>query len=91
MKPNPDRKLQRRARIPCMEPTIPAVLLLLVFVFAPADLSAQSASPDVGQRAPDFTLQTPEGAGVDFNSLLKEGKLVLVVLRGYPGYQCPYC
>jgi peroxiredoxin len=53
--------------------------------------SAQAATPAVGQKAPDFTLSTPEGVAVHFADLTAKGDLVLILLRGYPGYQCPYC
>jgi peroxiredoxin len=41
--------------------------------------------------APDFTLSTPIGTSVQMSVARQENGLVLVVLRGYPGYQCPYC
>ncbi len=47
--------------------------------------------PKVGDTLPSFTLNTPAGAPVALSSLLKKGPVVLVVLRGYPGYQCPFC
>lgn len=54
-------------------------------------LSALSETPAVGTKAPDFTLSTPEGTPVQLSSLTAKGTVVLIVLRGYPGYQCPYC
>lgn len=90
MKPSTVLNLRRSPRVPGTAPTNLAVLILML-IFAAASVNAQPAPPDVGQRAPDFALQTPEGATVNFNGLLKEGKVVLIVLRGYPGYQCPYC
>lgn len=55
--------------------------------------SAQSAGsiPAVGASAPDFTLTTPTGTPVALTSDTSKGPTVLVVLRGYPGYQCPFC
>ena len=47
--------------------------------------------PKVGDTLPSFTLKTPAGTPVALSSLLKKGPVVLVVLRGYPGYQCPFC
>jgi thioredoxin-dependent peroxiredoxin len=47
--------------------------------------------PAVGAKAPDFTLSTPSGKAVRMSSEQRRQGLVLVVLRGYPGYQCPYC
>lgn len=32
-----------------------------------------------------------DGESVKLSKLAKEGPVVLVVLRGYPGYQCPIC
>lgn len=52
---------------------------------------ASAETPAVGEKAPDFTLTTPLGSSVTLSNELAKGKLVLVVLRGYPGYQCPYC
>ncbi len=58
-------------------------------------LAAQTAFaapvPKVGDTLPSFTLNTPAGTPVALSSLLKKGPVVLVVLRGYPGYQCPFC
>ncbi len=58
-------------------------------MFKPSLLAAKT--PDVGGTAPDFTLSTPEGRAIRLSELTANGKVVLVVLRGYPGYQCPYC
>lgn len=63
-----------------------ALALLLGF-----SLKATAETPDVGQKAPEFTLATPEGHQVELAKLESKGTVVLVVLRGYPGYQCPYC
>jgi peroxiredoxin len=90
MKSDRNHRLQQGTRTPGPILTI-ASALILIFVIAIAGVNAQSAPPDIGQRAPDFVLHTPEGVTVKFNDLLKQGKVVLIVLRGYPGYQCPYC
>lgn len=58
-------------------------VLIVVPVFAQA--------PAVGAKAPDFTLSTPSGKAVRMSSEQRGKGLVLVLLRGYPGYQCPYC
>jgi peroxiredoxin len=50
-----------------------------------------AAPPAVGDKAPDFKLSTPEGKSVQLSEFTAKGPVVLVVLRGYPGYQCPYC
>ena len=52
---------------------------------------AFAETPAVGVKAPDFTLSTPTGEAVRMSKILRGHDLVLVVLRGFPGYQCPYC
>lgn len=52
---------------------------------------AAAQTPAVGTKAPDFTLQTPTGNSVDLAAERAKGTTVLVLLRGFPGYQCPYC
>jgi len=47
--------------------------------------------PKVGDEAQNFTLKNVEGEDVELTGLLKEGPVVLLFLRGYPGYQCPLC
>ena len=64
------------------------LFLALLLGCAPL-LSAQQ--PQVGAKAPDFTLATPENKIVHLSEMLAKGQVALVVLRGYPGYQCPYC
>ena len=59
------------------------------FVTAVATAGAQT--PAMGSQAPDFTLLTPTGSAVHLAMETDKGTTVLVVLRGYPGYQCPYC
>lgn len=52
---------------------------------------AQSKIPAIGDKAPDFTLQDLDGKEVTLSKLNVDSAVVLVVLRGYPGYQCPIC
>ena len=53
--------------------------------------SAFAQTPIVGAKAPDFTLSTPTGKAVTLSTEQGGHGLVLVMLRGFPGYQCPYC
>lgn len=56
----------------------------------PSDLNA--AEPlNVGATAPAFTLQTLADKSVSLGELTAQGRVVVVVLRGWPGYQCPVC
>lgn len=47
--------------------------------------------PAVGVKAPDFSSNTPDGHEVTMSKEIHGQGLVLVVLRGFPGYQCPFC
>jgi peroxiredoxin Q/BCP len=59
---------------------------MLLFGFA-----ALAQTPAIAATAPDFTLSTPSGAAIRMSSQEHGNQLVLVILRGFPGYQCPYC
>jgi peroxiredoxin len=55
-------------------------------------LLARAASPPApGETAPDFTLRTLDDKPVELKQLTTKKPVVLVVLRGWPGYQCPLC
>jgi peroxiredoxin len=65
--------------------------LLSLAAFAVVFPLAGATVPAVGEKAPDFKLSTPDGKSVRLSEVVSKGPVVLVVLRGYPGYQCPYC
>ena len=54
-------------------------------------VSALAQTPAEGAKAPDFTLSTPTGKSITLSAERGVHPLVLVILRGFPGYQCPYC
>jgi len=57
-----------------------------------AGLAAGAAGPPaVGGKAPDFELTNLEGKPVRLSEVTTKESVVLIVLRGYPGYQCPFC
>ena len=58
---------------------------------AAASPNLHAAPLKVGDAAPDFTLNTLDGKPVALKKLTAEKPVVLVVLRGWPGYQCPLC
>jgi peroxiredoxin len=64
---------------------------LLAGLACQAAQADESKVPQVGDRAADFALKTVDGEDVSLARLTKEGPVVLIVLRGYPGYQCPAC
>jgi peroxiredoxin len=45
----------------------------------------------MGEHAPDFSLTSLDGKPVRLSDELRDGPVVLVMLRGWPGYQCPFC
>ncbi len=66
--------------------------LALTFLALPLPLALDAANPPkVGDKAPDFALNQLDGQTVRLGDLTSTGKVVLVVLRGWPGYQCPLC
>jgi peroxiredoxin len=50
-----------------------------------------AAPPQVGRKAPDFELRSLSGKTVRLSETLNDGRVALLVLRGFPGYQCPLC
>lgn len=72
--------------------TVLTLLLIQGGEMLAADAKAKEAAiPAVGDTAKDFQLATPKGEKVSLSEQLKKGPVVLLVLRGYPGYQCPIC
>lgn len=66
-------------------------LILSIVLCALPFASHAAEPPKIGDKAPDFELKTTEGETVRLSELSAKGKVVLVVLRGWPGYQCPVC
>ena len=72
----------------------PAWLCLAAVCAAAFSLTATVAAEPVavGDSAIDFTLPIVSGEGeLQLSDEYAQGPVVLVVLRGYPGYQCPLC
>ncbi|WP_230262252.1 redoxin domain-containing protein [Stieleria sp. JC731] len=67
-----------------------AAVLATLLVHA-SELSAKDPIA-VGDKAPDFELPVQgKDEYVTLSELVEDGPVVVVVLRGYPGYQCPIC
>jgi peroxiredoxin Q/BCP len=63
-------------------------VLLLISMLA---FQQESNETKVGNKAPDFGLETIKGDKILLSELYKKQPVVLIVLRGWPGYQCPIC
>jgi peroxiredoxin len=59
--------------------------------FSLAADQVESKPPKIGDTIADFEFKTLENEKQTLAELTAKGPLVLVVLRGYPGYQCPVC
>lgn len=67
-----------------------AALLLAVQMPGQAPMGTKPM-PMVGGKAADFSLGSIDGMQVQLSKELEGHAVVLVVLRGWPGYQCPFC
>lgn len=67
------------------------LLLALGMLTAAGGVFAADLPPKVGDTAADFELKSVSGATVKLSKVAEAGPVVLIVLRGYPGYQCPVC
>src|SRR5947209_2498507 len=70
--------------------TSPRFILSAVALLASSVLLI-AAPPKIGDQAPDFSLQTLNDQTITLSTLSSNGPVVLLVLRGWPGYQCPLC
>ena len=69
---------------------------LLVAAISPSTSVLGESKPrtkplEVGDKADDFTLHSLRDKKFGLYEHLKDGPIVLLVLRGFPGYQCPVC
>jgi peroxiredoxin len=65
--------------------------LCLFGAIAPSQAADRMTPPEKGDLVPPVTWQSLDGKPVELAALVKQGPVVLVVLRGFPGYQCPIC
>jgi peroxiredoxin len=65
--------------------------LAAISVAATGCARADAAPPKVGEKAVAVTWGALGGGRVSLKELTVKGPVVLVVLRGFPGYQCPVC
>ena len=66
--------------------------LALALAIATAAFTLRAAAPpQMGAAAPGFTLKTMDAKSVTLTAETAKLPVVLIVLRGWPGYQCPLC
>ena len=66
--------------------------LTLFLAIAATSFTLRAADmPKMGAAAPDFTLKTMDAKSVTLSAETAKLPVVLIVLRGWPGYQCPFC
>jgi len=68
-----------------------SLILFGFLLFASHAAASGMAAPKVGDKAPDFTLAQLDGKRLTLSAELKSGPVVLIVGRGWVGYQCPFC
>src|SRR5271155_801972 len=71
--------------------TLIVVLALWSTVAWSHTVVSDAVVPSVGDQAPDFSLNSLDGVPVKLSKELKNGPVILIMLRGWPGYQCPFC
>jgi thioredoxin-dependent peroxiredoxin len=69
----------------------PFRIVLAVLVCALPVVVLAASPPRIGEKAPDFALKTLDERTTRLSDLISTNPVVLVVLRGWPGYQCPLC
>lgn len=67
------------------------LLTLLAVTAALCSPLRAATPPSVGEVAPHFKLSTLDAKTVELPTLTAQSPVVLVILRGWPGYQCPLC
>jgi len=68
-----------------------SLAMVLALTVAGALSTSAATPPKKGDSAPNFALKTPDDKPIELRKLTEKSRIVLVVLRGWPGYQCPIC
>jgi peroxiredoxin len=68
-----------------------SLILVGCVLLASHGAASVAPTPKVGDKAPDFTLAQIDGKRLTLSAELKAGPVVLIVGRGWVGYQCPFC
>lgn len=71
--------------------TLLAVLVASVALSGAVGAAGFGAAPKLGDKARPFSLPALDGERVTLSGEVARGPVVLVLARGWPGYQCPFC
>jgi peroxiredoxin Q/BCP len=67
-------------------------IIIILLMLVSGQLYAQDFKKlNVGKTVINFTLKTIQGDKIVFSEINRNGPVVLIVLRGWVGYQCPVC
>ena len=67
------------------------IFILILILSTLNGFSQGNENTQKGSNAPDFTLANINGDKIQLSEIYKKQPVVLVVLRVWPGYQCPIC
>ncbi len=70
---------------------ISIITILAVFSFTQVLAEKIAVGPKEGSKIIDFSGVTMNGAPFQLSKYIEKGTVVLIMLRGFPGYQCPVC
>jgi peroxiredoxin Q/BCP len=71
--------------------TKPLATVLVMLLTATVSFAADVKPPAVGDKAPGLELKTLSDESVSLAAMREKGPVVVIVLRGWVGYQCPVC
>jgi len=63
----------------------------VIFAGVSLQARAEEQAPKVGDTVQDYEFKTLDAKKLKLSDLGNKGGVVLIVLRGFPGYQCPIC
>ena len=67
------------------------ITLFAIFPIQQVLTGKVAVGPKEGSKIEDFSGTTMNGASFQLSKHIEKGSVVLIMLRGFPGYQCPIC
>ena len=67
------------------------IIVIVLMLISSNTFSQDFKNLAIGKIALDFTLTTIQGDEIQFSDVNKKQPVILIVLRGWVGYQCPVC